>query len=409
MIATTNDTGWFQAPRNIGYTVLGWLYGDGDFGKSICIAVNCGDDTDCTGATLASIFGIIHGTKGIPKKWSDPIGTTIVTMAIGGFPPPKDLDELTTHTVAMTKRVLAKNSAPVALTDGPTDVSRAKELVLSDPAAAKLLWNLSPYQIVWTEGDVQVVLDYQTDPFIEPNVVRSVGITLRNQSDAARSLGLTVANVPEGWEVVKLPPATVQLAARASASFELQLVVKNPEGGIYGMKIEVTGAAKPIAIPLMLIAKEHVGPNDLALASKGATATADSEYALEKPCAAKVIDGEIASSQDFKNRWHSSLDTPHPHWIEVKLAKPAEIGSVVIRFADPAGYPVSFQCLAIPQGGSELKEVLRCADNKESRIFRAGFPPVVTDTFRVVIEKSANPKFPNAAQISEIELYPPLK
>jgi ADP-ribosylglycohydrolase len=407
VIATTQDTGWFQAPRNVAFTVLGWIYGDEDFGKSICTAINCGDDTDCTGATLGSIFGIIHGRKGIPKKWSDPIGTKIVTVAIAGFPPPKDLGELTDHTVAMTKKVLAMHSAPVALTSGPTDLSRAKELTLSDPAAARALWKLSPYEIVWTESDVQIVLDYRTDPCIEPGVARSVGIALRNLSGEPKSLQLRLAGVPAGWQVSGLPDAAVALAAKSNTSVELQFLAKALEGGVYTMKLEVTGAAKPISIPLTMIAKDRVGPDDLALAAKGATATADSEYSQEKPCAAKVIDGEIAPPQDFKNRWHSSLDTAHPHWIQVKLAKPAEVGRVVIRFADPKGYPVRFQCLAIPEGGSELKEVARCVDNKDSRVFRAQFTPIVTDTFRLVIEKSANPAYPNAAQISEIELYPP--
>jgi len=31
-------------------------------------------------------------------------------------------------------------------------------------------------------------------------------------------------------------------------------------------------------------------------------------------------------------------------------------------------------------------------------MFRAEFAPVVTDTFRLVIEKSANPGWPNAAR-----------
>lgn len=61
--------GWFQSPRNVAFTIIGWLYGESDFGKSICIAVNCGDDTDCTGATMGSLFGIISGTKAIPEKW----------------------------------------------------------------------------------------------------------------------------------------------------------------------------------------------------------------------------------------------------------------------------------------------------------------------------------------------------
>ena len=77
VISDTEDMGWFQAPRNVAFTMIGWLFGDNDFGKSICIAVNCGDDTDCTGATLGSIFGIIGGTKAIPEKWRKPIGNNI--------------------------------------------------------------------------------------------------------------------------------------------------------------------------------------------------------------------------------------------------------------------------------------------------------------------------------------------
>ena len=54
--------------------ILGLLYGEGDFEKSLCITVNCGEDTDCTGATVGSIFGIIQGMDAIPKKWIEPIG-----------------------------------------------------------------------------------------------------------------------------------------------------------------------------------------------------------------------------------------------------------------------------------------------------------------------------------------------
>ena len=40
--------------------------------------------------------------------------------------------------------------------------------------------------------------------------------------------------------------------------------------------------------------------------------------------------------------------------------------------------------------------------------YRATFARVMTDTFRLVIRASANPAYPNAAQISRIELYPPV-
>ncbi|MCQ2414264.1 MAG: ADP-ribosylglycohydrolase family protein [Clostridia bacterium] len=58
--------GWFEAPSNVAYTVLGLIYGKGDFKKSMITAINCGDDTDCIGATVGSTLGIIYGLKGIP-------------------------------------------------------------------------------------------------------------------------------------------------------------------------------------------------------------------------------------------------------------------------------------------------------------------------------------------------------
>jgi len=72
----------YDAPENIGFLVAGWLYGEGDFGKSLCSAVACGEDTDCTAATLGAILGIIAGASGLPEKWTAPLGDKIATMCI---------------------------------------------------------------------------------------------------------------------------------------------------------------------------------------------------------------------------------------------------------------------------------------------------------------------------------------
>ncbi|MDB6065584.1 MAG: hypothetical protein JWR26_1792 [Pedosphaera sp.] len=144
--------------------------------------------------------------------------------------------------------------------------------------------------------------------------------------------------------------------------------------------------------------------DDLALAANGAQATSDSEYANEPGCTGKVIDGVMATPEDFSNRWHSSLDQSHPHWVEVHLAKSSKISTVVIHFADPAGYPVSFEGTVRVNG--EERRVIHVTDNKETQIYRAKIEPVTTDTFRLTVRASANPAYPNAAQISEIELYP---
>ena len=151
--------------------------------------------------------------------------------------------------------------------------------------------------------------------------------------------------------------------------------------------------------------QEVVGPDDLALASKGATATSDGEYTNEPGGTIKVIDDTITPSGDLSHRWHSSLETPHPHWIQVTLPKPATIGRVVIRFADPAGHPTSFQGIVRVQGQDHV--VFDVQDCSDWHRYEATIKPVTTDTFRLLIRASANPVYPNAAQISRIELYPP--
>ena len=94
--------------------MIGGSIGEDDFGKSICIAVNCGDDTDCTGATLGSIFGIIYGTSIIPEKWRAPIGDGIKTVAVSGFEVPATLQILTDKTVAAQKKVTELYQSPLS-------------------------------------------------------------------------------------------------------------------------------------------------------------------------------------------------------------------------------------------------------------------------------------------------------
>lgn len=71
-----------DAPNNIGLMMIGWLYGDDDFGKSLCIAAGCGEDTDCTAGTLGAILGIIHGNSRLPETWLRPIHDKINTLCI---------------------------------------------------------------------------------------------------------------------------------------------------------------------------------------------------------------------------------------------------------------------------------------------------------------------------------------
>ena len=79
LIEQSADIGWFQAPANVAFCIIGLLYGECDFKRSVLTAINCADDTDCTGATVGALLGIMHGTKGIPEDWKEYIGDNIIT------------------------------------------------------------------------------------------------------------------------------------------------------------------------------------------------------------------------------------------------------------------------------------------------------------------------------------------
>lgn len=68
---------WTDVSINISFVVLGLIAGEGDFGRSLCTAVNCGNDTDCTGATLGALLGILDPGS-IGEEWTRPIGSRLV-------------------------------------------------------------------------------------------------------------------------------------------------------------------------------------------------------------------------------------------------------------------------------------------------------------------------------------------
>jgi len=115
------DNPGYDAPSNVGIVIIGWLYGEDDFGKSLCIAVNCGEDTDCTAATLGAIFGIIGGGDSIPSKWRDPVGDKINSFCInetnGGLCIPRTVEDLTNRIVSLAPAFLGKYCDILSSTD----------------------------------------------------------------------------------------------------------------------------------------------------------------------------------------------------------------------------------------------------------------------------------------------------
>ena len=62
-----------DAVINSAYVIIGLLYGEGDFGRTIDISTRCGQDSDCNPASAGGILGTAIGYSAIPAKWLDPL------------------------------------------------------------------------------------------------------------------------------------------------------------------------------------------------------------------------------------------------------------------------------------------------------------------------------------------------
>ncbi len=390
VIQASKSTGWFMAPQNVAFTVLGWLYGEDDFGRSLCAAVNCGDDTDCTGATLGSLLGILRGTKGIPERWRKPVGEKILTVAVSGFRTPRDISELTDRTVAMAHRVLAEYP--------PADTAP-----LVDEAAAKGLWARSPWQLRRELVSVTAVLDLKEEPLVAEGQARTVAVALTAGTPREQRVTLT-------WRLpaeLRAEPASQQVVVKPGQPTTVNVALTALGRGVHRGTLEIAPAARAEVgvLPFALATKVTVRRDDLALASRGATATSDSELERERGCTARLIDGAIAESHDFEGRrWHSAL-TPHPHWVQITLPEAQAVGGVVLHFADRLGYPVSF----VGEGSLDGQTWAPLFDERNWRDpagYEKRFTAQPMRYFRLTIRKSASAQYPHAAQLSELELLP---
>ena len=74
---------WCHTISNAMIVTASLLYGNGDFGKSVCMAVENGFDTDCNGATVGSVIGMANGLNSIGNAWTDPIKDILHTSIFG--------------------------------------------------------------------------------------------------------------------------------------------------------------------------------------------------------------------------------------------------------------------------------------------------------------------------------------
>lgn len=188
LVDDTKDIGWFQAPANIGFVVTGLLYGEGDFKKSMTLATNCGDDTDCTAATIGSLMGIMKGTAGLPEDWIQYVGEEIKTICLlnGHGQYPKDCTELTDAVMELLPITLGK--ARFSGWDTRLNVIIGDHDDLSDfdmsqyygTALVDELSSRSQYSFTEEGPFCSVLVEYDTEPRISPNGTLSGKISVKS-------------------------------------------------------------------------------------------------------------------------------------------------------------------------------------------------------------------------------------
>ncbi len=106
---------WIHTFPNLAAVIIALWFGEGDFGRSICLATMCGQDTDCTAGQVGAILGAARGAAAIPERWRQPLHERLESYVIGFER--TELAELTARTCAAGRRVMAERDHQGSLPD----------------------------------------------------------------------------------------------------------------------------------------------------------------------------------------------------------------------------------------------------------------------------------------------------
>ena len=94
-------------------TVVGLLYGEGDFGKSMIIAQKARWDSDCTASTVAGIMGTLLGYSRIDTRWTGPVHDSYENYCVKGLPRWMTFTDIARDSVELGQKVIVENGGSV--------------------------------------------------------------------------------------------------------------------------------------------------------------------------------------------------------------------------------------------------------------------------------------------------------
>lgn len=108
-----------KALVNQAIAVMALLLGEGDFSKTMVIAVNSGFDADCTAATAGALLGLTFGSSCLPNDWVERMGKSLA-CAIAVRHKTAGFDSITEDTARIGLEMTALRNPNVIITDAPT-------------------------------------------------------------------------------------------------------------------------------------------------------------------------------------------------------------------------------------------------------------------------------------------------
>ena len=96
-----------DAKINAAYILVGLLWGEGDFEKTMVLSGRCGQDSDCNPSSAASILGNFYGASKIPEKWKKGLNITTRKFSVTDY----TLDDVVDLNIELMEEVLEENGA----------------------------------------------------------------------------------------------------------------------------------------------------------------------------------------------------------------------------------------------------------------------------------------------------------
>jgi hypothetical protein len=130
-----------DAKLNGGYVVMGLLYGNGDWYKTMNYATRGGQDADCNPANAAGILGTLIGAHAIPAEYREPLHNTYWNKTLAGLPDSFEIDVLAEDTAQVGLKVLLANGGEVKTNDGKMILLVPYQMPVAPAKLEQIQWN----------------------------------------------------------------------------------------------------------------------------------------------------------------------------------------------------------------------------------------------------------------------------